>query len=171
MVLNKVDMMSEGTMGSLAAIVAALNPLAQVGLLLMPLPPFLPPPPPLLPLLLLPPLPLPLLVLSCSCCGCPVPQRVRGLCACPALARSCPAPASLPGGPAVAAPATPSAPLPTWAPCPALPAPPQVKQCSQGAVPIQELFGRGAQGLVSKLNIEGQHRWAWFRCWLAVGCR
>ncbi|EFN50788.1 hypothetical protein CHLNCDRAFT_33359 [Chlorella variabilis] len=60
-VLNKVDMMSEGTMGSLAAIVAALNPLAQVGLLLMPLPPFLPPPPPLLPLLLLPPLPLPLL--------------------------------------------------------------------------------------------------------------
>jgi hypothetical protein len=34
----------------------------------------------------------------------------------------------------------------------------QVVQCSQGEVPIHQLFGKQAQALVSKLNIEGQHR-------------
>ncbi|KAL4855709.1 COBW domain-containing protein [Chlorella vulgaris] len=36
----------------------------------------------------------------------------------------------------------------------------KVVQCSQGEVPIHQLFGKQAQALVSKLNIEGQHRGA-----------
>lgn len=36
---------------------------------------------------------------------------------------------------------------------------PQVVRCSQGEVPIHKLFGKEAQALVSKLNIEAQHRW------------
>ena len=41
---------------------------------------------------------------------------------------------------------------------PASPASPQVVACTHGEVPVQQLFGSGAQALVSKLNIEGQHR-------------
>ncbi|PSC76572.1 cobalamin biosynthesis isoform A [Micractinium conductrix] len=36
----------------------------------------------------------------------------------------------------------------------------QVVACTHGEVPVQQLFGSGAQALVSKLNIEGQHRGA-----------
>ncbi|KAL4424848.1 hypothetical protein ABPG77_011098 [Micractinium sp. CCAP 211/92] len=36
----------------------------------------------------------------------------------------------------------------------------QVVSCAHGQVPVQKLFGSEAQGLVSKLNIEGQHRGA-----------
>ena len=35
----------------------------------------------------------------------------------------------------------------------------QVVSCSQGQVPIQRLFGAEAQAVVSRLNIEGQHRY------------
>ena len=40
----------------------------------------------------------------------------------------------------------------------------QVVSCSQGAVNIKQLFGEQAQALVSKLNIEGQHRWVLIGC-------
>ncbi len=34
----------------------------------------------------------------------------------------------------------------------------QVVPCQQGVVPLEEVFGKGARSLVANLNIEGQHR-------------
>ena len=59
-------------------------------------------------------------------------------------------------------------PEPCARPClPASPHPPtrrhtraQVTPVTQGAIPIDKVFGKEAQALISKLNIEGQHRGA-----------
>lgn len=45
--------------------------------------------------------------------------------------------------------------------CAALhPAAPQIIPASYGQVPIERVFGADAQGLVARLNTEGQHRGA-----------
>ena len=36
----------------------------------------------------------------------------------------------------------------------------QIIRCEHGAIPTDKVFGAGAQGLVARLNTEGQHRGA-----------